>query len=99
MAQITRSTSLTVADGIGGVTDGMTPNGCYPERTRDESRRAEERAGWHGFGVFAETVVFVFSQRSEGDRHIFPGKTMSEWFERFGGSSLGRGKNETVAEL
>ena len=36
------------------------------------------------------------SQRSERDRDSFPGKTMSEWFERFGGSSLCREKNEPV---
>ena len=34
------------------------------------------------------------SQRSEGDRDSFPGKTLSEWFEPFGGSSLGRGQIE-----
>ena len=38
------------------------------------------------------------SQRSEGGRHSFPGKTMSEWFERFGGSSLRCGKNEPAPE-
>ena len=32
------------------------------------------------------------SQRSEGDRDSFPGKTLSEWIERLGGSSLGGGK-------
>ena len=38
------------------------------------------------------------SQRSEGGRDSFPGETMSEWFERFGRSSLCRGKNEPVPE-
>ena len=38
------------------------------------------------------------SQRREGDRHNFPGKTMSQWFKRVGGSSLCRGKNEPVPE-
>jgi hypothetical protein len=39
------------------------------------------------------------SQRSEGGRHSFSGKTMSEWIERFGGSSLCRGKIAPVPEL
>ncbi|RLS82744.1 MAG: hypothetical protein DWI02_01620 [Planctomycetota bacterium] len=39
------------------------------------------------------------SQRSEGVRDSFPGNTMSELFERFGGSSRGRGKNEPAPEL
>jgi len=38
------------------------------------------------------------SQRSEGDSDSFPSKTLSEWFERFGGSSFIRGKNEPVPE-
>ena len=35
-------------------------------------------------------------ERREGDRHNFPGATLSAWFERFGGSALCCGKNEPV---
>jgi hypothetical protein len=52
------------------------------------------------FQVEAKAVGFCVTVHSEERvMHSFPGQTMSEWFEGFGGSSLCRGKNESVPEL